>query len=327
MSEQPNTHKAKLKAAQAKHQADLFGAEAAPDSKPTAQQAQAQQGARARDLGQAAQARKAKLSADEQAKLDELRRRSEAGRQAARQAPPAKAPSAQPAQAQSPRPARPAKPAQPGSDLHQLSQRSDLAASALQNMRQHMKAAPKQTPPPAQRKQAPRPDQPAPPRARPAKGIPPSPEELDKLLREMAQRAASRPPRPRPVGGMPGMPERPEAAPVVETPPPPPEVFEQEKANEEKSAEILQELQAKEQAVQQQVTPIPQADQERAIEEAVEAEVSLRTRGNAISSDELYQSIRHLRDAMRVHDAGGQVHGVNEVQRRIPGHPLSEEQN
>lgn len=182
----------------------------------------------------------------------------------------------------------------------------------------------------------PRPPQPRPPGT--ARKAPPSPEELDRLLREMAQRAAQRaksrpagaPPRPMPRmprPAMPGMPPTPEfggdAAPAAEAPPeaPPEEPVEK---NRERQAEIIEKLQAKESQAKQHIKPIPQADQQRAKEEPVEASVPIRTEANAVSSAPLHQAIAQLQQAMRVHDPKGQVYGVNVVQQQIPGHPMSQ---
>jgi hypothetical protein len=123
------------------------------------------------------------------------------------------------------------------------------------------------------------------------------------------------------------MPERGmDAAPQVEAAPPPPEAVEREKNSAEQSAEILKELQAKEATAKRDIAPIPQADQERAREEAVEARVPIRTEANALSSGPLHDAIADLQQAMRVADPVGQVGGVNEVQQRMPHHPLYDPQ-
>ncbi len=121
---------------------------------------------------------------------------------------------------------------------------------------------------------------------------------------------------------MSGAPEgNPDAAPV-EAPPPPPELIEQEARQVEKSAEILKELNAREAQAQQDITPIPQADQTRAREEAVEANLPIRTQANSIASGPLHDAIEQLQVAMRAHDPVGQVYGANSVQRQMPHHPL-----
>lgn len=125
---------------------------------------------------------------------------------------------------------------------------------------------------------------------------------------------------------MPGMPGRPDAgmesAAPVEAEPPPPDLVEKEKHTAEKSAEILKELQAKESTAREDIAPIPQSDQQRAKEEAVEARVPMRTSANAIDSGPLHQAIAQLQVAMRAQDPRDQVGGVNQVQRTMPHHPL-----
>lgn len=125
---------------------------------------------------------------------------------------------------------------------------------------------------------------------------------------------------------MPGMPGRPEAgieaAAPVEAEPPPPDLVEKEKHTAEKSAEILKELQAKEATAREDIAPIPQSDQQRAKEEAVEARVPMRTSANAIDSGPLHQAIAQLQVAMRAQDPRDQLGGVNQVQRTMPHHPL-----
>ena len=135
------------------------------------------------------------------------------------------------------------------------------------------------------------------------------------------QRQGGAAPRPRPA--MPGMPDRGmEAAAPVEAAPPPPDAVEREKHTAEQSAEILKELEAKEATAQRDIAPIPQADQERAKEEAVEASVPIRTEANALSSGPLHDAIADLQQAMRIADPTGQVDSANAVQRRMPHHPL-----
>lgn len=343
MAEQKPT-KAQLKEAQARHQSALFGG---ATQKPTSQQAEHQAKERGGSLTKAAQQKQRDLSGDETRKLEELRARSQAGKTQSKSHPQPKAtqksvdPSVQ--------------------QLHEVTRRSDLAAEAVSNMQQNLKKQepdvsrqssesatqprPQQsvpTPRPAQPTESPAPqpaaaprpaqpqaDQPVPLPQRPAAGgrrPAPSPEELDTLLREMARRSAAR----RAAGGAPpagarpslGGPERPEAAPASEAPPPPPEVEAAEKQNPEKHAEILKGLQAKEAAAQRDIKPIPQSDQERAEEKAVEASVSIRTEGNSISAAPLHEAISELQKAMRVHDAVSEVEGVNHVQRTMPQHPL-----
>lgn len=140
--------------------------------------------------------------------------------------------------------------------------------------------------------------------------------------RSAARRAAGG--TPPPAGARPslGGPERPEAAPAPEAPPPPPEVAQEEEKSPEKHAEILKGLQAKEAAAQRDIKPIPQSDQERAEEKAVEATVPIRTEGNAISAAPLHEAISDLQKAMRVHNPVGEIEGVNTVQRNMPQHPL-----
>lgn len=108
----------------------------------------------------------------------------------------------------------------------------------------------------------------------------------------------------------------------VEASPPPPDVVEREKHTAEQSAEILKGLRAREASAQQDITPIPQSDQTRAKEEAVEARVPIKTEANAIDSGPLHQAIAQLQIAMQAQDPGGQVHGVTQVQRTMPHHPL-----
>ncbi len=125
--------------------------------------------------------------------------------------------------------------------------------------------------------------------------------------------------------GRPGMPgaERGESMPTAEAPPePPPEITAEEEKSPEKQAEILRELKAREATARRDIAPIPQADQERAEERAVEATVPIRTEGNAVSAAPLHAAIADLQNAMRAHDAPGQVTGVNVVQRNMPNHPL-----
>lgn len=318
--------KAQLKQAQARHQSALFGADA---QKPTSQHAETQAQQRGASLSQAARQKQQQLSPDEARKLQELQAKNRAGQAKAR-----------------PKPAP--KPVDPSvQQLKEVARRSDLAAQAIDNMKQNIKKhetlAPTSPPRPAQPAAqpapapAPRPQpqtQPAPPPTdaaqpqRPAAGKrpAPSPEELDRLLREMARRSAARraaggAPAPRSGYGGPGG-ERPEAAPAPEAPPPAPEITAEEEKSPEKHAEILKGLQAREAAAQRDVRPIPQADQERAQEKPVEATVPIKTEGNAISAAPLHEAISDLQEAMRAHDPGGTVSGVNTVQENMPQHPL-----
>lgn len=313
MSDQPT--KSQIKAAQAKHLADLFGDEAGPA--PTAQQATAQSQDRGRKLSDAAKAKERSLADDEAAKLAELKAKQAAARK------PQPRPAPQPA------------------GLSELADRNDLADAALRNMRQHLDQtdeptprppAPAPVPEPTQPTAVPQPSSPPPAPAAPTpptdqappapRRTAPSPEELDRLLRAMARRSPT--PRPRPsMGGTPGAPEGPvDAAPQVESPPDIPE--EAPEKNREKQAEIIDQLKAREASVQGQATPIPQHDQERAVEAPVKAEVSIRTEGNAVRADELHAALEELKIAMSAHDPVGQVGGVNEVHKKMPGHPLNE---
>jgi hypothetical protein len=113
-----------------------------------------------------------------------------------------------------------------------------------------------------------------------------------------------------------------DAAPQVESAPPPPDLIEKEKRSAEQSAEILKELQAREATAQRDIAPIPQSDQQRAKEEAVEARVPIKTEANTIDSGPLHEAIAQLQIAMRAQDPRGQVGGVNQVQRTMPHHPL-----
>lgn len=341
-----------IKDAQAKHLADLFGDEVSV-AKPATQQATDHAADRARKLQQAADAKKASLSGDEAAKLAELQRRAKA-----QAAPPPTQSESQPTQSPpEPQPktldaepaptreesAQPPDPAhRPLADLEELSQRNDLASAALHNMRRHAaqsaqrrhvrpasapatgemseaSAPPAPQPTPA-RDQAPArsaTDQPALAAQRPRRPAP-TPEELDRLLRQMAERSRA----PRPMGGRP---ESPEAGPApAETPPPPPEAMEKEAEKAKEYAERLEQLRAKESAAQADIKPIPQADdvQERAEEKPVEATVPIKVEANALASDVLHQAIADLQAKQRAHDAGGQVDGVNAVQSQLPNHPL-----
>lgn len=317
-SNQPNKHA--LRDAQARHQSALFGDQV---QKPSSQDAEAESRERGQSLSQAAAQKRQQLSPEEAAKLAELQTKSAAAKPTPRP----------PAAAQPP----PAPPSQSAKELHEVARRSDLAAEAVANMQRNLKRTPR-TPAPSMPSAQPQPQpqsqpQPAAPLPTPRPTVPaaqpgqprpagkrpaPSPEELDTLLREMAQRSASR----RSAGGRPGA-ERGESGPTVEAPPePPPEVTAEEEKSPEKQAEILRELKAREATAQRDVAPIPQADQERAEERAVEATVPIRTEGNAVSAAPLHAAIADLQNAMRAHDAPGQVAGVNVVQRTMPNHPL-----
>jgi hypothetical protein len=212
----------------------------------------------------------------------------------------------------------------------QLSADEARKLAELQQRSRPAPATPSPTPAPSA---APRPPAPTQTSRPPGSRRAPSPDELDRLLREMAKRSAARrgagvPPSPRRPAPA-GMPrpgefggERGEAGPVAEAPPPPPEVQAEEEKSTEKQAEILQELKAREQAAQADIKPIPQADQERAEEKSVEATVPIRTEGNAVSSAPLHAAIADLQVAMRAHDVTGQVTGANHVQKTMPHHPL-----
>lgn len=359
----PSKHS--LRDAQARHQSALFGGQA---PKPSAQRAETESRQRSQALDQAAAQKRQQLTPKEAQKLAELQAKSQSAREAAQssQPPSAQAPTAPPQT----NPA--AAPQAVAGGIHHASRRNDLAAEALANMQRNLKRTPPPqkpstshaptqppvpTPPPAEPTPPTPPPPPSPSTQPPAQPQPradvgtppprprgsrpaPNPEELDRLLREMAQRSAARrsasqpsrgaagvPPRPagapaRPYGGAPGA-ERGESMPTAEAPPePPPEVQAEEEKSVEKQAEILRELKAKEAAAQQDIRPIPQADQERAEERPVEATVPIQTEGNAVNAAPLHAAIADLQTAMRAHDAPGQVEGVNEVQRTMPNHPL-----
>lgn len=351
MSHKPT--KSDLKAAQAKHLADLFGEEAPQAGE--AQRAQDQQTARATKLSHAAAAKQRQLSDDEAAKLEELRRQAKK---------PTPAPSAEPAptrpapsdRSKTPEPtATAAETPAPPSGLHRLSDSNDLADAALRNMQAHVREqrqtptdqadqpapAPVEPAPPAPRPAAPSPSSPPispqptandgqPPRQRPRRPAP-SPEELDRLLKAMAARsrrsrgdAATQPAHPAP---RPTTPEyggageaAPDTAPQMEAPPDVPE--EAPERNQEKQAEILKGLQDREATAQQQAPQIPQSDQPRAAVEPVEVKVPIVTDDNAVSAAPLHEALADLAEQMGAKNAPGQVEGANRVQRNMPGHPL-----
>lgn len=348
MSE-PNQPKQNVRDAQRKHMAALFGDDAKVQA-PGAQQADDQAAYRARKLQQAAEAKERQLDDDEQARLAALRARNTQAKQDSASVPEPPVPAADAdvaasAPAPAPKPHR----------LKELSHRNDLASAALRNMQRHVRDERQtntQSPTDADAPQPPRrapaatdtsantPSAPAPtPPPPPARSAPPrpkraapSPEELDRLLRAMAQRAAKaqgdrprgtappRPPmRPGQLGG-----ERMEADPYVEAPPPPPDVPEDNPEQKEKrQAEILQELRAIESKQQSKAQlPQPQHDQDRAVEAAVEAEIPIETEGNAVRSAPLHQAIAQLQQAMKAHDPDDQVIGVNQVHQNMPNHPL-----
>lgn len=294
----PHTQKDSIRNAQAKHLSTLFGDDA---PSPLAQAASEQQRTRAAELTQAAERKKAALSPDEEARLRDLQRRQEA--QVARPAPtPAPAPART-----APTPPRPSA----ASNLHKMSERNDLASAALRNMRTHSQPKP---PPPAPRPTPVTGGQPPAPRTtRPA----PRPEELERMLKELAGR-------PRPGG----RPERGEAGAAFEAAPePPPETppEDQPEYNEKKQAEIVEKLKATESQVQQHTPHIPAGDQERAVEGPVEASIpAAPIKNNAVDSSEYYQALETLQKAMKAHDPVGQVEGINQVQRSNPDHPLSD---
>ncbi|MEX2043384.1 MAG: hypothetical protein WD926_00640 [Patescibacteria group bacterium] len=337
--------KAKIRQAQQRHQSHLFGDAV---QKPSSQAADSHVKRRGADLSQAAQAKQRRLSGDETRKLEELRRRNARAR--AQQAPPAPPPQDVPEPRQAPDPeqpkARPQRQPQPqprpsaqphpAHSLKQVAERNDLAAAALANMEKHVRQRGDrgQQPQPQPQQQSQQPQAPPPAGQRPpGTRRPPSPEELDRLLRQMADRARQRrgsgapppssSPRPRaPMSGMPGRPEAAAEAAPMEAEPPPPDLVEKEKHTAEQSAEILKELQAREATVREDIAPIPQSDQQRAKEEAVEARVPIRTEANSIDSGPLHEAIAQLQVAMRAQDPRGQVGGVNQVQKQMPHHPL-----
>lgn len=290
MPDPKRPHQQQIKDAQAKHLSELFGEADVP--KPTTQQADAQAKQRGAQLSEAAQAKQQALGDAERQKLAEL----QAGQAAAKAAVQA-TPSAPPA------------PAPADSKLHELSRRNDLAATALDNMRRHARQS---TPPPA-----PSPP-PAPAPTKPSRRAP-SPEELDKLLRAMAQRAARR---GAPASGARPGPERVEADPVAEAPPEAPPEESPEK-NQEQQTEIIEKLRARESKLQTQVAaPTPQPEQERAVEAPVTAELTVETEANSVRSAKLHDALEEIRVAQRQHNPEGTVHGVTDVQRQLPHHPL-----
>lgn len=342
----------KLKEAQQRHSQALFAGD--PPATAPAQQAADQAKQRATDLEQAAHNKRRSLSDEEQQKLSELtaRQARPGASNSARSTPAAPEQSADPiatpaTASANPAPA-PARSAPAHSELHQLSQRNDLASAALRNMRIHARerraqSAPLPTSQPTDQAARQSTDQPAPagkPTDQPVDTAPstppptrrsaPSPEELDRLLRAMASRA-SRPGGAPPAGARPSRPERGEAAPgseraedlenAPEAPPEAPEEAPERRA--EKQAEILKELQSRESAAQLAAKPVPQADDQTVAKEAaVEARVPIETVGNAVRSDPLHAEIVRLQQEMKAHNAGGQVAGVNQVQENMPNHPL-----
>lgn len=345
MSHKPT--KSDLKAAQAKHLADLFGDEAPQAGE--SQRAQDQQVARGAKLTQAAQAKQRQLSDQDAAKLDELREKAKPAAPAAPAVGPTPAPKPAPAAPSEEQPAAQPAPqaAAPRTGLHQLSDSNDLADAALRNMQAHLREQ-RQTPPPqpapsdtapaesqadASAQTAatqPTPDtQPDPARPPRQKRPAPSPEELDRLLKSMAARsrrarqssgaAPASAPMPRP--SMPGAGESaPDAAPQIESPPDVPE--EAPERNQEKQAEILKGLQEREATAQQQIPQIPAGDQQRAAVEPVEVKVPIVTDDNAVSAAPLHEALADLAAQMGAKNAPGQVDGANRVQRNMPGHPL-----
>jgi hypothetical protein len=338
----PKQSKSQIKAAQAKHLADLFGEEAVPAA--SAQQAQDHQSVRGQKLSQAAQDKQRQLPPDEAAKLEELKARQAAAKAAApasaSAAPVAPEPEARPAPAPTDQPAQPQTP--PPADLQAglagLSARNDLADAALRNMRRQAAqqaaapvSAPEPAPQPAPRPQAAAPASPtqapapstdpdaaAPPRRRPA----PSPEELDRLLKAMASRSRGAAGSPRPSMGR-GAEAAPDAAPQVEAPPDVPD--EAPEKNQEKQAEIIDKLRAKEAQAVRQAPNLPEPDQQRASAEPVEVKVPIVTEDNAVSAAPLHQALEDLAREMGAKNPPGQVHGINEVHKQMPGHPLRDQ--
>lgn len=313
----PHTRKDSIRNAQAKHLSTLFGDDAPA---PTAQQAAEQQRARAESLTQAAAQKEASLSPEETARLKELQRR-----QATANVTDTDEHKAQTTPSATPAPTRlRTSQGPPQSDLQRLSERNDLASAALQNMRAHVRqtrpprpasatgaAPPPSTRPPSTASRPPSPSSGTRPQ-RPA----PRPEDLEKMLKELAGR---------PRAG--GRPERGESAAAFESPPEaPPETppEDQPEYNEKKQAEIVERLRASESQAKQHTPHIPQVDQERAVEKAVEAAIPASPiKNNAVDSGEYYQALTALQQAMKVHDPVGQVEGINRVQQSDPNHPLS----
>lgn len=339
MADQPKPNKRLLKDAQAQHLASLFREEAAV-KKPATQQADDHRAARAQSLNQAAHAKKATLVEAERQKLAELKQRNQASRSSAQTA--TSPPPPRPTPPRSSTTPAAGRPRQDGPALPELSQpgdQDDLVAETLRNAGararqgrppqsgQAPSSAPT-TPPPARTARTAPPfppasarplrsapptqaDKPLPPR----RSTPPSPEELQALLRRMA--------RPAP-GGPSTRPESAESAPVVEAPPV--NVEQTAERDRDRQAEIVEKLRTKEQQAKEQTPPIPQADQERAAEEPIpKAVVTIGKQNNAIDSAKLHHDIEVLREAVKIHDAQGQVSGVNNVQRQLPQHPLSQQ--
>jgi hypothetical protein len=335
----PKQSKSQIKAAQAKHLADLFGEEAVPAA--STQQAHDQRSSRAQKLSQAAQDKQRQLPADEAAKLAELQQR-QAQAKAATPAPSAPAP-----QAEDTSPAPVEEAGMPDTGLVGLSSRNDLADAALRNMQQHarrQRQAPQPTAQPEPTSAAAPSPQPAPPTqpqpapaapsasettgspAQPARRRPaPSPEELDRLLRAMAQRSRQPGSQPRPASAMSGRGAEgaPDAAPQVETPPDVPE--EAPEKNQEKQAEIIERLKAREAQTVQQTPNLPEPDQQRVDSKPVEVRVPIVTEDNAVSAAPLHQALEDLAREMGAKNPPGQVEGINKVQREMPGHPLREQ--
>lgn len=292
----PQPHKHTIKNAQAKHLSALFGE--VDVAAPSRQQADDHSRLRATQLQEAADRKKASLDEAEQDRLQELQA------QAKLPAPPAV-------------PTTPAAPAAPRSNLESLSARNDLAAAALSNMQNHMRRQ-------AQSKSAasaPVTASPAP--ETPTKRTPPSPEELEKMLRQLSQRPSSRP-----RAGGPGA-ERGEAGFEAEPTPPeaPPETPPEDmpEQNAEKQAEILRQLQAQESQVQAQATPLAVPDQARASEKPVEAKLPQEViKGNSLDAAKLHQFLVELQAKQTEHNAEGQVDTINAIQRELPHHPLSQ---
>jgi hypothetical protein len=144
----------------------------------------------------------------------------------------------------------------------------------------------------------------------------------------MAQRSrngGSAPARPAAPMGR-GAEGAPDTAPQVESPPDLPE--EAPEKNQEKQAEIIEKLRAQEAKTVQQTPNLPEPDQQRATAEPVEVKVPIVTEDNAVSAAPLHQALEDLAREMGAKNPPGQVEGINQVHRQMPGHPLrDEEQN
>ena len=92
-----------------------------------------------------------------------------------------------------------------------------------------------------------------------------------------------------------------------------------------KQAEIIEQLRAKEAQTVQQVPNIPEPDQQRVTAEPVEVKVPIVTEDNAVSAAPLHQALEDLAREMGAKNPPGQVEGINEVHRQMPGHPLRDQ--